>query len=79
MTLKQAISQLFDYRIKESDAGWDEAARVLGNQGQWSLSASPKKFENIIMELIKRVEKLEEHGDTRSEAIIQSVEPKSGI
>ena len=70
MTLKEVISQLFDYRIKEGDGGWDEAERILGKSGLWSISASPRKFEKIVMELIKRVEKLEEH-DTRPETIVQ--------
>lgn len=59
MTLKQFVSETLGYRIKEGDAGWDEMAQQLSNMGQWSLTASPKKFEKIFLELCKRVEKLE--------------------
>lgn len=66
MTLKEAISNIFDFRIKDGDAGWDEAAQLLSKTGQWSLSGSPRKFEKIILELCKRVERLEHDRGTKT-------------
>mgnify|MGYP007070561488 CR=1 FL=1 len=63
MTIRQFCSQLFDYRIKDGESGWDEAAQQLSRNGTWSITGSPKKFQEIIIELCKRIEKLEEHDD----------------
>ena len=63
MTIKEYISNLFNYRIKDSDSGWDEAANILEKNGTWSITGSPRKFQSIIIELCKRIEKLE-HGKT---------------
>lgn len=63
MTLREAASQIFNYRIKEGDLGWDEMVQELSKMGTFSLSASPKKFEKLILELCKRVEKLEDHAE----------------
>lgn len=59
MTLKQHVSQLFGYRIKEGVTGWDEFVQMLAKNGIWSITASPKKFEQLILEMCKRIESLE--------------------
>ena len=60
MTLRDFVSTLFDYRIKHTETAWEEASQALARSGLWSLSGSPSKFEKIIVELCKRVEKLED-------------------
>jgi hypothetical protein len=65
MTLKQFMSEVFDYRIKDGDSGYDEMAQQLSNMGQWSITASPKKFEKVLLELCKRVSRLEEDAERR--------------
>jgi hypothetical protein len=64
VTIRQFVSNLFQFRIKEGEQGWEEASQLLGKTGQWSLTGSPKKFEEIIIELCKRIERLEAHGDS---------------
>jgi hypothetical protein len=64
MTLKEYISSIFDYRIKDGDGGWDEAVQMLAKTGLWSISGSPRKFEKIILELCKRIERLEHERGT---------------
>lgn len=59
MTLKDFVSNLFEYRVKNGEEGWDEFSENLSKNGTWSISGSPKKFQTLILELIKRVEKLE--------------------
>ena len=60
MTLKEFVSLLIGFRIKESDTGWDEAYQQFSNTGQFTLTSSPKKYEKIILELCKRVDNLEQ-------------------
>lgn len=60
MTLKQFASDIFGYRIKEGETGWDEAAQMLSKTGTWSITASPRKFEKLVLEMCKRIEALEE-------------------
>jgi hypothetical protein len=60
MTLRDFVSNLFHYRMKTVDTKWEDFAHDLEKSGLWSLSGSPHKFEAIIIELCKRVEKLEE-------------------
>lgn len=59
MTLKDKVSEIFSYRIKNGESGWDEMAESLSKNGTFSITGSPKKFEKILIELLKRVEKLE--------------------
>lgn len=59
MKLKDRISDIFGYRIKNGESGWDEMAEALSKNGTFSITGSPKKFEKILIELLKRVEKLE--------------------
>ena len=66
MTIKEFVSRLFDYRIPNGDAGWDDMASALGRNGQWSITGSPNKFQTIILELVKRVEKLEADASLQS-------------
>lgn len=66
MTIKEFVSQLFGYRIKNDDAGWDDFAKNLEKNGTWSITGSPRKFQDIIIELMKRIERLEyerDHGN----------------
>lgn len=58
MKLREFVSQLFGYRIHNSPTAWDDAYRILSKNGTW---ASAKKQEELILELIKRIEKLEEN------------------
>lgn len=67
MSIKEWVSQLFNYRIPHGDKGWDEAAFTLGKTGQWSITGSPTKFQDMILELLKRVEKLEERAPIQSD------------
>ena len=61
MSIRDFVSDLFHYRTPHGDTGWDEMASVLGRTGQWSITGSPKKFQDMILDLMKRVERLEEH------------------
>ena len=60
MTLRDYVSNLFHYRMTTSESKWDMFAHDLEKSGLWSITASPRKFQDIILELCKRVEKLEE-------------------
>ena len=68
-TLRDFVSGLFHYRMTTSESKWDMFAHDLEKSGLWSITASPRKFQDIILELCKRVEKLEEHG---TDTIVQS-------
>jgi len=64
MTIRQFVSQLYGYRIKDGEQGWDEMTQQLSTNGTFSITGSPKKFQDIIIELCKRVEALEENETT---------------
>ena len=72
MTLRDYVSNLFHYRMTTSESKWDMFAHDLEKSGLWSITASPRKFQEIVLELCKRVEKLEEHG---TDTTIQSEKP----
>jgi len=59
-TLRDYISELFHYRMTTGENRWEMFANDLRKSGQWSITASPSKFESIIVDLCKRVEKLEQ-------------------
>ncbi|MEK7106548.1 MAG: hypothetical protein AAB895_04320 [Patescibacteria group bacterium] len=59
MKLRDVVSNLFQYKIKHGYQGWDEMANSLSKSGVWSITGSPRKFQDIIVELLKRVERLE--------------------
>lgn len=63
MTLKQYVSHLFNYRIKDGVGGWDDFTTNMEKSGAWSMTGSPRKFQAIIVELLKRVEELEKERD----------------
>lgn len=57
--MKDFFSTLFNYRVKNSDQGWDEAIMTLARTGKFSITSSPTKFEKLIIELCKRIDELE--------------------
>lgn len=59
MTLREFVSNLFHFRMKNGESGWDDMARELGKNGTFSITGSPHKFQQIFIELCKRVDKLE--------------------
>jgi hypothetical protein len=67
MRIKEFVSQLFDYRIKNGQEGWDEFTKALSRNGTWSIAGSPAKFQAMILEMLKRIEILEEEHAKRSE------------
>ena len=66
MKLKDYISNLFNFRVKNGPEGWDDLANQLGPSGVWSISGSPRKFQDIILEILKRVEALENERDNKT-------------
>lgn len=71
MTLKEWVSQLFNIRIND----WDNGVKILRQYGQWSMSGAPRKFEDMFLELMKRVEVLEEHAERSSARNIDNIQP----
>ena len=59
MNLRDYFSTLFGYRMKNGEDGWEEAIQSLARSGKFSITSSPTKFEKLIIDLCKRVEKLE--------------------
>jgi len=59
MTLRDYFSDLFGYRMKNGEGGWEEATQALSRSGKYSITSSPTKFEKLIIDLCKRVEKIE--------------------
>lgn len=58
MTLREAISVIYNYRIGPGDMGWEDAYRTLERTGTWS---SPRKLQLVLLEVIKRLSAQEEH------------------
>lgn len=65
MTIRQYVSQLFGYRIKDGIGGWDDFTTNLEKTGTWSLTGSPRKFQSMIIEIMKRIERLEYERDVK--------------
>jgi hypothetical protein len=65
-TLRDFVSNLFHYRMTTGETKWDMFSHDLEKSGLWSITASPRKFQDIILELCKRIEKLEEHEAVQS-------------
>lgn len=66
MTIREYVSHLFSYRIKDGPHGWEEFTRNLERNGTWSITGSGRKFQDMIIEIMKRIEKLEYEAENKN-------------